>query len=237
MPGKLTYIVARQKFDSPTLSSVKFGATVAFLLGVQQTSKNKELTPQKRLEKIIEIFGIDIPEWLSKVDVLTRRTFIALSVAAVIRENPELKLKFDEWANYLLANDGLFEGYQDRDNEVKNAVLTHYKDIAFGVFKSPEDAPYHCLVTGVPVTNEWKIGQVDQLHVIKSSAFSYREGRSEEKFKETADAHISPVAFAEFKLRQVMDDIRVGKYGGRKASSIPVSLMSPVHTGFWVSIR
>jgi len=235
MPGALTYIVAKQQMDSPSLASAVKAASVVFLAGVQQTSKDKNLVPHKRLERLIEMFSLVVPEWFEEADILTRRTYVGLSVAAAIRNDPCLQVRLDNWAKEMLAEDGLFNGYKDKANDVSRAVVEHYRAAAKGVFQEAQEGDYRCVVTGMPVSNEWKIEKADKLHNIKSSAISYREGRSEHKFRERADAHISPIAFAEYRLRSKKENAKIAKYGGIPSKDVPVSLMSPVNFGFFGS--
>lgn len=228
-PKSLTYVVPTPGDSTMELEEIVDAAEIVFLTNVKEVTKSKEMKATNRLDNLADLLGVEIPTWFSNLEALTRRTCICLLCAKALQEaTDDIKNKYDQYVSLLLSEKGIFELYSDKSGAVSRSVKEHFSSKSSVVSDSKAEEAFRCIITGVPISDRWKISAVDGLHNIKSSAISYRDGRSEEKFKEVADAHISPLSFAEFKLRQNSEASSLAK-------SVPVKVTSMWNCGFFGS--
>jgi hypothetical protein len=228
-PVGLTYVVARIAEDAVERRDVCLAAKIAFLIGVKEISKDKKMCTAHRATTLVEALGVDIPDWVSGCDRLTQRTYTALACARAVKEGgPKTMSAYTAWQDNILSKDGIFAQHVGREAAIVRAVEAHFLSLTSGTAASvPTSATHSCVITGQPVENLWRVIDADGLHGIKTSAFSYRAGRSESRFKEDADVHISPVSYAEYKLR--------GRSPAADADGTQVRLFSTITNGLFGS--
>jgi hypothetical protein len=225
--GQTLPIIRSIEADSAEFPAVVEACLVSLAIGVEEVTKNKAYLRKAREDAIVDRLGGDLPDWLSTIDPLTRRT--ALSLIAVQRadSDPELKRRiwktFAEW----FAEDGIFADMGDKAGAVRDAVRHRLRLLATGEPIEEADAAQHCLITGEPIEGE-PIEKKDDLYGINSSAISYRAGRAEEKFREDAETYLSPVSYAEYRLRAA----RFAKLR-RPGGGIALRLSSPTAGGIF----
>lgn len=224
-----TPAVVRPKENSPELADVVTAASISFGLGVEVKSRNKTFSPDARMESVTAEYKIVLPDWASNADRVTRRTLVALAAAAAIREGRG-KDPFAEGGCFrVLIEKGLFSDQSDKGDLVRKAVGEHVARLVSGVIGERAQGRNHCIVTGLPVDDTWLVSQPDGLHGLKSSAISYREGRSEDRLRERSDVHVSPVSYAEFRLRKEAES----RKGRGEMKSVPVRLVSMTSQGMF----
>lgn len=227
----LTYLLARKGDERAESADVHLAAKISFLISVREVTKSKAMSADARMKLLVEALEITLPDWILACDPLTRRTYVALSAALKLKsDDAALMSAFKAWQSSLLSENGLFSDYRDKADDVLRAIRSHFSAMALGhpAASSNEDAKYACIITGERVSDRWKLTATDKLHNIKSSAISYRDGRSESRFRELADTHISPVSYAEFKLRQ-------SKQASSVCKGVPVKLISTNTMGLFGS--
>jgi hypothetical protein len=198
--GQTLPIIRPVDADSAEFTAVVEACLVSLAIGVEEATRNKAYSRKAREDEIVGRLGGDLPGWLSRTDPLTRRTAISLIAIQRGDSDPELKRRiweiFAEW----FAEDAVFGGMRDKASAVRDAVRRRLRLLAIGEPIEAADAAQHCLITGEPIEGG-PIEKKDGLYGINSSAISYRAGRAEEKFREDAKTYLSPVSYAEYRLR------------------------------------
>jgi hypothetical protein len=228
--GQTVPLIAPQQADSPAYKAVVTASLVSLAIGIEEDTRNKAFHRKAREEDLVARLGDTVPPWLAEADGLTRRTALALLATARIGAEPDLgEALFGEhgvFAGWFSAT-GVFAGMLDKSSAVRDAVADRLGSIARGTCIPPSGGEWHCLITGEAVSGD-AVSGTDGLYGINSSAFSYREGRPEEKFSETAGTHLSPMSYAEYRLRGVVFKAIKATEGG-----IPVRLSSPTAGGIF----
>ena len=226
-PAKPSPSSDRSKGDSAEFPAVVQACLVSLAIGVEEATKNKAYSRKAREDEIVGRLGGDLPGWLSRADPLTRRTAISLIATQRADSDLELKLRISEIFAEWFAEDAVFGDMRDKASAVRDAVRRRLRLLATGEPVEAADAAQHCLITGEPIDGE-PIEKKDGLYGINSSAISYRAGRAEEKFREDAETYLSPVSYAEYRLRAVRF-ARLSRPEGR----IALRLSSPTAGGIF----
>ncbi len=221
--------------DSSSYPNVLLASLTAFAIKLPRLSKsqaNAHLSRKAREEFVRNALRTFLPDWVDQIHDLTRRSIIAVIAAreAAINQNLNTVLlaEFNTW----FQPNGILAGMPDKATPVRNAVKARYLALSHGIaIRSnsdvPQDESAQCLITGEAVSREDRIGGSDGLYGIKTSAISYRHGRSEDRFREIADVCLSPVSYAEYKLKGVIF-VNQGKGG---SGEIPIRFSSPTAGG------
>lgn len=179
------------------------------------------------------------PAWLMEADSISRRAILAAGVAAAAQDDNALRER-------LYGADGLIalwlEGRGDRrglnaaidaaGQKLAEAVSRHFTALASGRLVRAEDESCEgrCHFTNAPTPRSARITTSTGLYAVNVSAFSGRETRPE-TFRSTAsETLVSPIAEAEYRLRQ----IRFGKPSVKR--DIPVRVSSPVTAGLFPAL-
>jgi hypothetical protein len=224
--GQTLPIIRPVEVGSAEFPAVAEACLVSLAIAVEEVTKNKAYSRKAREEAIIAELGEALPEWLFNIDPLTRRT--ALSLIATDRASIDLEFKrriteiFADW----FAEDAIFGEMRDKASVVRDAVRRRLQLLAAGEVLEAADAHQHCLITGEPIEGE-PIEKKDGLYGINSSAISYRAGRAEQKFREDAETYLSPVSYAEYRLRAA----RFAKTS--RSDGISLRLSSPTAGGIF----
>jgi hypothetical protein len=186
-------------------SSAEFPAAVeaclvSLAIGVEEVTKNKAYGRKGREDVITAEFSGDLPGWFFEVDPLTRRTALSLMVVQRGSVDSEFKSRIARTVGEWFAEDAVFEDMKDKASVARDAVRRRLQLLATGEAVEVTDADQHCLITGEPIDGE-PIQKKDGLYGINSSAISYRSGRAEQKFREDAETYLSPVSYAEYRVR------------------------------------
>ncbi|HSK40252.1 MAG TPA: hypothetical protein VK943_10845, partial [Arenibaculum sp.] len=228
--GQTLPIIASRQRDDPDCAAVAPAALVSLAIGIEEETKDKAYHRKAREQAVTRMLGDAVPGWLADVDALTRRTALALVTAAKAAADEDFRETLLERGGLIpgwFADTGVFGRMPDKAGPVRRAVQARLLALSAGAYVEVAPAARHCLVTGEPVSGD-PIDSKDGLYGINSSAFSYREGRAEHKFSETSGTHLSPVSYAEFKLRGL-----AFRNLSRPEGGIPVRLSSPTAGGIF----
>ncbi len=224
-----TYVTKKFDENDGGLDEMILACKIAYIVSVEEFSKNKKLKKENRLQELMDIFEIEGLE--DKYNFLTRRSYGALKIAEKIRlQGADGESILDAYVAEKLSENGIFELYEDKATDAVNAAIRHFSALLNGESIDYLGDGNCCLITGLPTTKKWMIKAPDDLYALKSCAFSYRPGRSEFKTREVADAFIHPVSYVEFRLRQRANDVMPT---GVKDEGVPVKAYSPISNGFF----
>jgi hypothetical protein len=198
--GKTFPIIRPVDASSAEFPAVVEACLVSLAIGVEEVTKNKAYRRKAREDAITTEFSRDLPGWFFEVDPLTRRTALSLMVAQRCGVDSEFKSRIARTVGDWFADDALFADMRDKASVARDAVRRRLQLLAAGEAVEAADADQHCLITGEPIDGE-PIEKRDGLYGINSSAISYRSGRAEQKFREDAETYLSPVSYAEYRLR------------------------------------
>ncbi len=186
LSGKTMPIIRSINEGDAGFGETHWAAVLSFTLGVKESAKaRKQLSSTHRETALRGMLG-DIPPFLDEVDALTRRTCLALLTAAKMASDDNLRIRVLTKLKAWFEPDGLFVGAPDIARPVRTAVKDRFLALSRGIAIQATSAEHYCLITGEPVCGP-SITAIDGLYGIKSSAISYREGRSESRFSEEAD--------------------------------------------------
>lgn len=223
----MTNTTPRPDENDPGLDDLVLAAKIALALSVQPTSKSKSFKGTERVANLARTLDIQEQEFEGDVNAVSYRSWLAYRVAGGVR-NGEFEDPFNEGEplHEYFSPEGLFEGYTSKDSSLREAVETHFRALIGKYGPEASEGDHRCIITGLPVSSDWKVEASQKLQGLKSSAISYREGRLEDRFRETSDTHISPVTFIELKIRE-KDRAKANS----RIKGIPVYLSSPTNQG------
>lgn len=223
--------------EDATLNLRKAGH-LALLLSHKQV---KELPDYERREQLVaEMVGHKRPEWLTATqDSASRRAFTSLWAMRMALEDAEIDKRI--WGpegllrNWLEGADGrrgLRDTIQGEGDEIVQAVAQHFTErLGANPACQNQEGANRCIFTDVPVSNKATFASADKLYEIKKSAFSGRDGRLESIESALGETHISPVSYAEHRLRAFVHASVIAKPDG-----IPTLLSSPSTTGLFAAL-
>jgi hypothetical protein len=127
---------------------------------------------------------------------------------------------------------GLRDSIDAKGTPIIDAVAEHFGRCLAGRAMYVDKAPAkRCLFTDLPVTQQATFTPADKLYQVKKSAFSGRDGRLEDVDSAQGEAQVSPVSYAEHRLRS-----RVHEQVGGKPDGIPTLMSSPSTTGLFAAL-
>jgi hypothetical protein len=223
-----------------TLSEIaqQYLRTAAYLVLMVNHKQVKELPSYgQREQAIMDSVCSERPNWISAVsDDASRRTFTCLWVTRLTVDTPHLYecIWGDDgilarWLEGPENGRGLRDTVQGKGSDIMAAVVQHLRErLDLKAMSGTDSTVKHCLFTDSPVPKDATFKESDDLYEIKKSAFSGREGRLESLESDLGETHISPVSYAEHRLRTHEHQAVVGK-----ADGIPTLLSSPSVTGLF----
>ena len=213
----------------------------AHLLVLLNHKQVKELPEyESREQQLLEAVGVERPEWIvALADRISRQVFTGFWAVAVASEDAEvLERVWGEegllcrWLEGPEGERGLRDSIDSKGAPIVDAVVQHFGDALGGRAVNVDGAgSKRCLFTDHPLTQRATFTPADKLYEIKKSAFSGREGRLEDIDSAQGEAQVSPVSYAEHRLRS-----HVHAAAGGKPDGIPTLLSSPSTTGLFAAL-
>ncbi len=213
----------------------------AHLLVLLNHKQVKELPEyESREQQLLEAVGVERPEWIAALaDRISRQVFTGFWAVAVASEDAEvLERVWGEegllcrWLEGPEGERGLRDSIDSKGAPIVDAVVRHFADALAGRAVHLDSAgSKRCLFTDQPLTQGATVTPADKLYEIKKSAFSGRDGRLEDIDSAQGEAQVSPVSYAEHRLRSYAHAAAGGKPDG-----IPTLLSSPSTTGLFAAL-
>lgn len=226
---------------------LRHAAAIAITLGCADAI-NKELAKaipgadarEIELLAILESFDVTIPEWLPTVTKLSRQSLIAILAAGQASNNRDLEdALFDRdglldlWLKGNGAGrPGIVEKIGDPGATLSAAARDWLRGLIDETFKPMDEASSEgrCHFTNAPAGPSDRIDGKSGIEGLKVSAFSGREGRPESHFSAKSQTLVSPIAFAEHRLRTLQSE-------GRGFGTVPAFISSPSMMGLFASLN
>jgi len=222
----------------PAQLHLRRAARLMVLLNHKQV---KELPDYEvREQQLISAVGSERPEWISELgDRISRQVFTGLWAVAVASEDTDVSERIwgDEgllrrWLEGPEDGCGLRDTIDSKGAPIVDAVAEHFAAALAGQALHADAAgKKRCLFTDQPLTQRATFVPADKLYEIKKSAFSGRDGRLEDIDSTQGEAQVSPVSYAEHRLRS-----HVQAAAGGKPDGIPTLLSSPSTTGLFAAL-
>lgn len=231
--------------DDATFPTLCRAAAIAVLLGHTDAKKKplKDTIPDTAAREgevltLLEAHGVPAPDWVrEEAERPSRQTLLAVWAAAHADQDPDL-------SDALLGPDGLAElwllGSGDRAGLVEliadpsgaqvDAVRT-WLDAALSrrFIPADETLPSRCHFTNLPLGLDAAVGKGNSIDQVKNCAFSGREGRPASHLSSKAQTLVSPVMFAEYRLR--------AKDPAGRGKAIPLTVSSPTSSGLFAALN
>lgn len=214
---------------------LRCAAHLALLVNHKQV---KELPDYAAREQaVLDSVGSERPVWISAMpDDASRRILTCLWATRLAVDAPEIHERIwgchgilAQWLEGPQDGRGLRDTVQGKGADVMAAVVRHLQErLDSKAMTGSGGADRRCLFTDSPVPKDATFKESDGLYEIKKSAFSGREGRLESIESDLGETHISPVSYAEHRLRAHVHQTVVGR-----ADGIPTLLSSPSATGLF----
>jgi hypothetical protein len=192
----------------------------------------------EREQTIIDSVVAERPGWMSAIeDAASRRTLTCLWAVRSAVDAPGLDERIwgsdgilAHWLEGSEQERGLRDTVQGKGSDIIWAVTDHLQECLRNskAMTASGIADKRCLFTDVPVAKDATFKESDGLYEIKKSAFSGREGRLESIESDLGETHISPVSYAEHRLRA-----HVHQAVGGRTDGIPTLLSSSSATGLF----
>lgn len=242
------YFYLYQKIDIPPKQGTWLNDTliIAFILSYE----NNNHPGEKKRESLEKIVGSP-PKWIINAsdDSSDKKTFLALwTICNIINDSQKYALVFgsDGWVDNILGGEnGLLYSAGTFLEEIIKETKNYYSDIIEGkiVGNSNLDPEFACYLTGLPIITEDKknnkkipkegyiIDTSSATFGIKSTAFSYRNGRPENRFTAVPGTFLSPVSLTEFKLKKSLSSQKNIRDDG-----VPAYLCVPSYSGIFGTV-
>ena len=117
----------------------------------------------------------------------------------------------------------------DEAGEIKRALRQRFSAYTSGTMVIPYDTDEYskrCILSNEPANKFRNVDYSSNVHGIKASAFSGRDGRNDHLSSSKRDTHLSVVSRAELILRQIAQ-------GGQKGKDLPTIISSPTSMGLF----
>ena len=230
--------------DDETFATLCRAAAVAVLLGHSDAKKKplRDLIPDMGIREgellaLLERHGTPAPDWIrTEGERLSRQTLLAVWAAAQAERDPDLGdalLGPGGLAELWLLGDGDRSGLVELINDPTDsqvAAVTSWLDAALNrrFLPADESLPGRCHFTNLPLGLDAALGKGNSIDHVKNSAFSGREGRPASHLSSAAQTLVSPVMFAEYRLR--------AKDPAGRGKTIPVTVSSPTSAGLFAAL-
>lgn len=211
---------------------------LALLLNHKQV---KELLDYEQRELcIVEAVGHDRPEWITALqDSASRRVFTSLWAMRMALKDAEIDTRIwgsegllRNWLEGVDGSRGLRDTIKGEGDRIVQTVAQHFTErLRANPTCHKQEGANRCIFTDIPVSSKATFASADNLYEIKKSAFSGRDGRLESIESALGETHISPVSYAEHRLRAFVHTSVVAKSDG-----IPTLLSSPSTTGLFSAL-
>lgn len=218
--------------------SLRKAGHLALLLNHKQVKALPDY--ERREQRVVEAVGHDRPEWIAALeDPASRRAFTSLWAMRIALDDAEIDNRIwgaegllRNWLEGADGSRGLRDTIQGEGDEIVQAVAGHFtKHLDEKPICQAQEGTNRCIFTDTPVSSKATFASADKLYEIKKSAFSGRDGRLESIESALGETHISPVSYAEHRLRNFIHTSVVAKPDG-----IPTLLSSPSTTGLFAAL-
>ena len=213
--------------DHPNREREEFFLSASAIISIEAMMAEATQAPtlNERVDAIFELVG-GRPSWTTGFDRMSLRTVAAcLATASAFSDADKLVELNNLFSSWYAACTG---GRVDRSEGIRESARRRLATIMRGELDYVSDAigTATCAITGEPGPTEDAIQQSDGLYGLKSSAFSFRRGRSESRVSDKGHTVIGPLAFLELKLK-------AGAYPGGRPGGLPLTVVSPSVTGLF----
>lgn len=221
--------------------SLRKAGHLALLLNHKQVKALPDY--ERREQRVVEAVGHDRPEWIEALeDPASRRAFTSLWAMRIALDDAEIDNRIwgpegllRNWLEGADGSRGLRDTIQGEGDEIVQAVAGHFtKHLDEKPICQAQEGTNRCIFTDTPVSSKATFASADKLYAIKKSAFSGREGRLESIESARGETHISPVSYAEHRLRNFVHTSVVAKSDVKPP--IPMLLSSPSTTGLFSAL-
>lgn len=200
-------------------------------------------TPVERVEQLFSLIGprLEQFEWLGKAvaeaDLSSRRTLATVGMLVAMAGDPELERTlfgagglFERFCNGTEDSPSIFTAQAGRIGAIRAGMREYLRDLCRGELIARDAVgDGACFITGIPASLDSHVKQDSGIYGVKSSAFSYRDGRPEDRYGAKVATLFSPISEAEYRIRQ--SEFSRAKIGA--SDGIPVRLYSPVAFGLF----
>lgn len=222
-------------------------AAIAIGLGCTEPSEKglAERVPdaaqrEAELTGLLGRYGHEVPGWFEGLGKLSRQTLLGVLSAGLAASDPDLEADLLDRGGLLdlwLVGDGegragLTDKIGDPGAEMADAAKGWFLSLIGGGFTWADETILEgrCHFTNMPVRLADKIDGKSGLDGVKVSAFSGREGRPESHTSSKSQTLVSPIAFAEHRLRTLQGE-------GAGFGSVPAYISSPSSLGLFASLQ
>jgi len=195
---------------------------------------------EAELVAVLTRYGHEIPAWFEVLGRPSRQSLLAILAAGHAGSDPDLDEEVfgrDGLLNLWLSGDGaaragLTDKIGDPGAEMAGAAKGWYRSLIGGGFTWADETILEgrCHFTNLPVRLTDRIDGKSGLDGVKVSAFSGREGRPESHTSSKSQTLVSPVAFAEHRLRTIYGE-------GAGFGSVPAYISSPSTLGLFATLN
>jgi hypothetical protein len=195
---------------------------------------------EAELTGLLDRYGHEVPGWFEGLGKLSRQTLLGVLAAGLAASDPDLEadlLDRDGLLDLWLVGDGseragLTDKIGDPGAEMAEAAKGWFRSLIGGGFTWADETILEgrCHFTNMPVRLTDKIDGKSGLDGVKVSAFSGREGRPESHTSSKSQTLVSPIAFAEHRLRTLQEE-------GAGFGSVPAHISSPSSLGLFASLQ
>ncbi|WP_026199390.1 hypothetical protein [Lamprocystis purpurea] len=214
---------------------LRHAAHLALLVNHKQVRDLPDYAERERT--IMSSIDAARPAWIAAMpDDASRRTITCLWATRLAVDDPDLYERIwggdgilARWLEGPENGRGLRDTVQGKGGDIMSAVIHHLRErLNAKAMTGNRSTDKHCLFTDSPVPKDATFKESDGLYEIKKSAFSGRDGRLESIESDLGETHISPVSYAEHRLRA-----QVHQAVGGRTDGIPTLLSSPCATGLF----
>lgn len=195
---------------------------------------------EAELVRLLSRYGHEVPGWFEALGKLSRQTLLAVIAAGLAASDPDLETELLDRSGLLdlwLVGDqqgraGLTDKIGDPGAEMSRAAKGWFRSLIGGGFTRADETALEgrCHFTNMPVRLTDRVDGKSGLDGVKVSAFSGREGRPESHTSSKSQTLVSPIAFAEHRLRTLQGE-------GAGFGSVPAYISSPSSLGLFASLQ
>ncbi len=210
-------------------------------------------TRQRELLRIFGALDLSPPEIYAELanDPRAQRTLLAMWTISVLwdmslyDEDSALKLFNDilghegltgTWLEGNMSRTGISDQVIDNSSDINHALERRFGELLSGGVIHQHDTDgtsKRCILCNVPTSHKRKVSSSLNVHGVKVSAFSGRDGRNDHLALSDRDTHLCLVCQAELKLRYKAQANDKRSKNQRSKDIIPPLISSPVTTGLF----